>query len=39
MAMAANVADEQIEQLQSTIRQMLRNVKNLMTEAKMSMIR
>lgn len=39
MAQAANVADEQIEELQATIRTMYRNVKNLMTESKMSMIR
>jgi hypothetical protein len=39
MAKAANVPEEDIKQLQSQIRSMLKSVKNLMTEAKMSMIR
>ena len=39
MAKAANVPEEDIKQLQSQIRTMLKSVKNLMTEAKMSMIR
>ena len=39
MAKAAGVAQEEIQQLQSSIRKIFKNVKNLMMEAKMSMIR
>lgn len=39
MAEAAGVPEEDIEELQSALRQVLKNVKNLQTEAKMSMIR
>lgn len=39
MAKAADVEEDDIKALQSQIRQMLKSVKNLMTESKMSMIR
>ena len=39
MAKAAGVAQEEIQQLQSSIRKIFKNVKNLMMESKMSMIR
>lgn len=39
MAEAAGVPEKQIEDLQNTVRTMYRNVKNLVAEAKMSMIR
>jgi len=39
MAKAAGVDENEIKELNSAIRKVFRNVKNLMTEAKMSMIR
>lgn len=39
MAKAAGVETEEIKQLQALVRKIFKNVKNLMTEAKMSMIR
>ena len=39
MAKAAGVDEGEIKELNSAIRKVFRNVKNLMTEAKMSMIR
>ena len=39
MAKAAGVDEDEIKELNSAIRKVFRNVKNLMTEAKMSMIR
>ena len=39
MAKAAGVAEEEIIELNTAVRTIYRNVKNLMTESKMSMIR
>lgn len=39
MAKAAGVEEDEIQQLNSLVRKVFKNVKNLMTEAKMSMIR